>query len=1234
MRQVFTNINSVAKYESKLLVRSWFFMIYMAIAALLVLIGGVILDQASSEFKHATSLIPYAAVLALNIIQSLIIIFMSSDYLKRDKQLDTSEVFYVRPLSNAEYLFGKVAGTIKPFLLLDIVVLGAIYVLAKFGFGLDCSLWDYVSYLLIVIIPSLIFFVGASTVCMLIIGNQAVTYILMLGLSWISLSYAGSHAGYIFDMFMTSIPLAKSDVLGISNFSLILSGRLIYITLGVASMTLSVYLFKRLAGSMKLQRIFLMISIALFALAALQISNYTYSAMRPERVAARMIELNNQYSAYPRLEASNYVIGVEQLEQGISTSMNITGTLSKSGSQAVFNLNGGMEVTEVTLDENTPLLFERKEHLIIVDLGGQYSEGDNLMIGFEYHGAIDEDQMYIDIPDKNLLYKSQMFSLLNFDKRVAFNEPDWVVLTPESGWYVRSGVTYSDTDANWRQEYFSEFYLEVIPLEGMVPVSQGTPEVSEDFLYSFSPEEPLRAISLAISKYKRYHTSVGGRDYALYLHESNLDHVAIFEPIADTIHSIIDDVVGDFERDAEIEYSLPRLTIVDVPEQMYNYKRAWSSTQELGQPELLFLPGAGVSPMKDNGMSGYDVTANYLQTVQFNSRGRRGGSQSSDYDIRCDVFRSIARQWNEVDVKSFSYSNSTGLSSEDNSNPHYLSSILFNSRYNITSDSLSWGNQLMEMYYMSFADLITTDASARSVTGMSDLEQVLEMLTKKGCNSYLSDVAYSKYITEILITQGYMLFGEAMSRMGVDEFTLTLKDLIESHEYSNVDMSHFLDSVSVRSGCDVRQNITKVNKPMELPQFQMGGLKTESGYLYGEEIYCTEVVISNITDTKGYVEVQYVTSDGTTYAVVELDGNQTKRVVRHTSAIPQVSVNTMNSGNIPQYVSLGSAQVTNRAMMGMAMGMASSASSSSNFSIGGLTISVGSSSSSSGGGPGGGGPGGGGGGPGGGGGMSGGGDGMSNRGMTTQSVQKAAYITPEGDYPVKNYTWDVKGEIIVDNEQEDLFSLSDAPTSGYLNSWIDQSIDTKMTYKSPTMRTSYKWSLVSGQQFYGTSILSAWQIRNGDGSQYAEWKIPVEKGERYSISFATSTPNEVMRSRTSRPGGGGGPGGGGAPSGAQGGGGNAQGGGGPGGFGQGNQDLSYNFTIDNGDGPDALKHDFLSSSQSSRSTSLMWEWLGDYTAKQDTIVVRLTNKSDIERINADAVKATLINTSNNQRRQE
>ena len=76
-----SNIQSVAKYESKLLIRSWFFRVFTVLAVILLL---------------------------LNTGQAVIAIFLASDFLKRDKKLDTSEVFYVRPLSNAEYVIGKI----------------------------------------------------------------------------------------------------------------------------------------------------------------------------------------------------------------------------------------------------------------------------------------------------------------------------------------------------------------------------------------------------------------------------------------------------------------------------------------------------------------------------------------------------------------------------------------------------------------------------------------------------------------------------------------------------------------------------------------------------------------------------------------------------------------------------------------------------------------------------------------------------------------------------------------------------------------------------------------------------------------------------------------------------------------------------------------------------------------------------------------------------------------------
>lgn len=59
----------------------------------------------------------------LNVGQAVIAVFLSSEFIKRDKQLDTSEVFYVRPLTNAEYVLGKTWGNLRVFLGLNLLVL-------------------------------------------------------------------------------------------------------------------------------------------------------------------------------------------------------------------------------------------------------------------------------------------------------------------------------------------------------------------------------------------------------------------------------------------------------------------------------------------------------------------------------------------------------------------------------------------------------------------------------------------------------------------------------------------------------------------------------------------------------------------------------------------------------------------------------------------------------------------------------------------------------------------------------------------------------------------------------------------------------------------------------------------------------------------------------------------------------------------------------------------------------
>ena len=66
--------------------------------------------------------IPYVNLLLLNVVQAIIAIFLASDFLKRDKKLDTTDVIYVRPMTNGEYVMGKTIGNLGVFLVLNLII--------------------------------------------------------------------------------------------------------------------------------------------------------------------------------------------------------------------------------------------------------------------------------------------------------------------------------------------------------------------------------------------------------------------------------------------------------------------------------------------------------------------------------------------------------------------------------------------------------------------------------------------------------------------------------------------------------------------------------------------------------------------------------------------------------------------------------------------------------------------------------------------------------------------------------------------------------------------------------------------------------------------------------------------------------------------------------------------------------------------------------------------------------
>ena len=244
------NILSVAKYESKLLKRSWFFKVFSILSVLLI--GGAsvtILEMQKYALSCIPSLAAYNLMLYFNVAQAIVSIFLASEYLKRDKQLDTSEVFYVRPLSNAEYLLGKMWGTIQVFLLLNLLVMAVALTICYIYIPEHVSPISFIMYFFILNVPTLIYIIGLSTLLMLVVKNQALTFVILLGYIGLTLFYVGDKCYYLFDYIGFNIPMLESTITGFADLTSLIVHRLLYLLLGIGFILCSISLFRRLPNS-------------------------------------------------------------------------------------------------------------------------------------------------------------------------------------------------------------------------------------------------------------------------------------------------------------------------------------------------------------------------------------------------------------------------------------------------------------------------------------------------------------------------------------------------------------------------------------------------------------------------------------------------------------------------------------------------------------------------------------------------------------------------------------------------------------------------------------------------------------------------------------------------------------------------------------------------------------------------------------------------------------------------
>ncbi|HDP97653.1 MAG TPA: ABC transporter permease, partial [bacterium] len=473
----FYKIFTVARYEMKTLLRSWFFRIFSILAIIILTLVNVGIHTSvgrSPWFMNGiNSSLPYMNILLLNVVQAIIGVFLASDFLKRDKKLDTTEVIYMRSMTNGDYVLGKTIGILLVFLALNLLVLLLSAVFQIFFSQASFTIMPYLYYPIFISIPTLVFIFGLSFLFMVLIRNQAVTFIVLLGYIATTLFFLSDKLHYVFDYMAFNIPLTYSDFIGFGNMDRLLIHRGIYFLFGVGFIFATILLIKRLPQSRLMTRLSALISGVCLATAVGLVFVYLSQFSAGSQLRQEMRTLNSQYGELEKATPLFCKINLTHNASGIEADAvyKIQNNRPTPIYQYIFSINPGLKVKTISR-QGSDLSFEQKKQIIIVSPQRPLAPGEIDSLQLIYSGKIDERACYLDVDDteRQSLYRLWMY---NVAKRFAVVRPNYVLLTPEAMWYPVVGVPYG---AIWPQDVsrdFIQFELSVQTRAGLTAISQG-----------------------------------------------------------------------------------------------------------------------------------------------------------------------------------------------------------------------------------------------------------------------------------------------------------------------------------------------------------------------------------------------------------------------------------------------------------------------------------------------------------------------------------------------------------------------------------------------------------------------------------------------------------------------------------------------------------------------------------------------------------------------------------------
>ncbi len=852
-------IGRIAIYEAKLLLRSWGFRIFSVLGLIIIAILNIAIATPAFYSPYFLSSLsgslPLNSLKLFNIFQGIIVAFMATEFFKRDRKHDSTQVVFARSFSNMEYFLGKVLGILSVFFLLNLAVISITFIIHIF-FSDTLFVWQpYILYMLLICLPTLIFMIGLSFLLSSLLRSQAVVFLFLLAYSFLVLVFLGTPLFGLLDSYAFNLPIMYSDFIGLGNIHSVLLVRMSYLFLGLSFIFVSPVLSKRLRQSTLSNLVTGSISILCLALALIFGFSYTSGKYADREFRHQLRTSSQAVLDSPALTVSDYSIQMEHQDEKISasTDMKMKNETSTSLDSFWLTLNPGLKVQSVAWEGN-PLNFQQDKHLIKITPNSTIKPGDSIDLSITYSGKIDERYCFLDIDDNRYESRYRLW-IYDIPKHYALVTSDYVHLTPESGWYPIAGLSTGKAFPAEGAPQYSTYTLSVLCSEGMTVISQGNPETKSlngRIQHTFKSETRLPQISLTIGPYEHREIQVDDVIYSLYFRPGHDYFTPYLDEIGDAIPDLIRALKDEYEVMLDLDYPFKRLSLVEVPIHIYSYQRLWTVAFETVQPQLVFLPEMGTicanadfqtqarnwKKWGKTGKGKANFTLAQVQAYYFNNF------------IRTNLLDAETEQQGYIKGEGMAVSFQAEIEPQFELFPNFFS-------YTTCFSSSRWPvlNHVFESYIRErYASPPTIARRGRQ--GLSGKEEINLDLKKQSLSEMMEDQTLdASIIHSALQAKGRMLLTLLEASSTDSDFSHWLTDFLKRNRFRSIHQQDLIDFLSTYFDLNLAEIIDPWYSNSQIPAYIIGNV--ESYDVVDREKTWTQInfQVANPTTVDGVVRI-------------------------------------------------------------------------------------------------------------------------------------------------------------------------------------------------------------------------------------------------------------------------------------------------------------------------------------------------------------------------------------------